>query len=54
MSACTRSPTGDETFEAQLAPYRSGASTAKFPLGKPIPYELIGLITTLLRQQRNV
>jgi uncharacterized protein YdhG (YjbR/CyaY superfamily) len=41
-------PDGDAAYEAQVAPYRSGASTAKFPLTEPIPVELIARITTLL------
>ena len=46
-------PAGDAAYEAGLAPYRSGAGTAKFPLAAPVPYELIGRITTLLREQRD-
>lgn len=45
-------PDGDEAFDADLAPYRSGPGTAKFPLRKPIPYELIGRIAALLAEQR--
>ena len=41
-------PDGDAELEAALAPYRSGASTAKFPLTEPVPYELIARIATLL------
>ncbi len=37
------------SYEAAVAPFRSGASTAKFPLAKPIAYEVIGLIATRLR-----
>ena len=37
-------PDGDDAYEAQLASYRSGASTAKFPLGKQIPLDLIARI----------
>ena len=46
-------PDGDDGYEAALAPYRSGASTAKFPLGRPVPYELIADITRRLRDQRG-
>jgi uncharacterized protein YdhG (YjbR/CyaY superfamily) len=46
-------PDGDDAYEAQLAPYRSGASTARFPLVKPIPYDLIARITALQREQRH-
>jgi uncharacterized protein YdhG (YjbR/CyaY superfamily) len=46
-------PDGDDAYEAQLAPYRSGASTAKFPLDKPIPLDLVARITKLLSYQRK-
>ena len=46
-------PDGDDAYEAQLASYRSGASTAKFPLGKPIPLDLIARITKLLGEQHG-
>ncbi|MFE3289434.1 iron chaperone [Rhodococcus sp. NPDC059234] len=46
-------PAGGPEFERDLAPYRSGPGTAKFPLGKPIPYELIERIAALLAQQRG-
>jgi uncharacterized protein YdhG (YjbR/CyaY superfamily) len=41
-------PGGDEEYEARVASYRSGAGTAKFPLNKPIPYEVIASIATRL------
>jgi uncharacterized protein YdhG (YjbR/CyaY superfamily) len=31
----------DEALERELAPYRTEKATLKFPLGKPIPYELV-------------
>lgn len=34
-------PKGSAAFEKQLAPYRSGQSTAKFPLDEPIPEKVI-------------
>jgi len=34
-------PAGDEALTAALAPYRSGKGTLKFPLDKPIPYDVI-------------
>lgn len=46
-------PAGDEAFAADLAPYRSGPGTAKFPLRKPIPYELIGRIASFLVAERT-
>lgn len=45
-------PDGDDAYEAQLTPYRSGAWTAKFPLGRPIPLDLVARITKLLGEQR--
>ena len=41
-------PLGDPDYEAALQPYRSGASTGKFPLSEPVPYDLVGKIATLL------
>lgn len=46
-------PSGDEEFEGRLAAYRSGPGTAKFPLGKPVPYDLIEQIVELLVEQRT-
>lgn len=46
-------PTGDEAFEQQLAPYKSAKSTVKFPLSKPIPYDLIERVATLHMEQRQ-
>jgi uncharacterized protein YdhG (YjbR/CyaY superfamily) len=40
-------PRGDDAFESQLAPYRSEKSTLKFPLSKPVPYDLIGQVARL-------
>lgn len=34
-------PSGIDEFEQELAPYKAGKGTIQFPLGKPIPYELI-------------
>jgi hypothetical protein len=35
---------------AALEPYLSGKGTLKFPLRKPIPYELIGRVAALLAE----
>lgn len=45
-------PTGDPAFEQEIAPYRAAKSTVRFPLGKPIPYDLIGRLVSLRVQQR--
>jgi uncharacterized protein YdhG (YjbR/CyaY superfamily) len=34
-------PSNDEAFQEELSPYLCGKGTAKFPLKKPIPYELV-------------
>lgn len=46
-------PQGDNDFDAAIAPYQAGKGTLKFPLNKPIPYELIGRVAALLAQQRG-
>ena len=45
-------PTADEAFERELAPYKTGKGTAKFPLQGPIPYDLIERLVALLVEQR--
>lgn len=37
-------PAGDAELEAELAAYRSGKGTVKFPLDRPLPLALIGRI----------
>jgi uncharacterized protein YdhG (YjbR/CyaY superfamily) len=34
-------PTGIEQFKEELSPYLAGKGTIQFPLGQPIPYDLI-------------
>ena len=34
-------PAGDEAFEKKIAKYVAGKGTLKFPLGEPLPIELI-------------
>jgi uncharacterized protein YdhG (YjbR/CyaY superfamily) len=46
-------PDVDAALEQQLAPYRSGKGTVRFPLGEPIPHELIKELVRLLLQQRR-
>jgi uncharacterized protein YdhG (YjbR/CyaY superfamily) len=46
-------PAADESFEQELAPYRAGRGTVKFPLNKPIPYGFIERLVALLVQQRD-
>ncbi|MDR2535176.1 MAG: DUF1801 domain-containing protein [Treponema sp.] len=35
------SPSGIDEFEKELTPYRTGKGTLCFPLGKPIPWDII-------------
>lgn len=46
-------PVGDDAFEQEIAPYRAARSTARFPLRKPIPYDLIGRLVALRAKQRE-
>jgi len=46
-------PVCDEDTERELAQYRSGASTAKFPLAQPVPYDLVQRCAALLATQRG-
>jgi uncharacterized protein YdhG (YjbR/CyaY superfamily) len=40
-------------FEAELAPYRSGRATAKFPLNHPIPFALIAKIVKFMVEENE-
>ena len=46
-------PIGNAEFKAELAAYESGKGTAKFPLDKPIPFDLISRIVKF-RVQENL
>jgi len=43
-------PAGDAQFEAEMAPYRAAKATARFPLNRPIPFDLIGRAAWFLAQ----
>ena len=45
-------PTVAPGLETEIATYRAGKGTLKFPLSQPIPYELIGRITQALLDRR--
>ena len=45
-------PAGDDAFQQRLAQYKRAKSTARFPLNKPIPYDLIGEIVTRLQSEK--
>jgi uncharacterized protein YdhG (YjbR/CyaY superfamily) len=40
-------------IDEDLTPYRSGKGTLKFPLNKPIPYDVIGRIARAFVAARN-
>ena len=46
-------PHGDEALVRALEPYRSGKGTLAFPLGEPVPYDLIGRVAAGFREQRG-
>ncbi len=46
-------PNGIGAFQTELAPYETSKGTIRFPLDKPIPYDLIRKIT-LFRVQQNL
>jgi uncharacterized protein YdhG (YjbR/CyaY superfamily) len=45
-------PAADDAFNQELAPYRAAKGTVRFPLRKPIPYDLIERLVALLVKQR--
>ncbi|MEV6430075.1 DUF1801 domain-containing protein [Nocardia sp. NPDC051463] len=44
-------PEGDAAFDREIAPYRAGKGTLTFPLGKPIPYDLVARIAAMLAER---
>ncbi|MBV1852716.1 iron chaperone [Catellatospora tritici] len=46
-------PGGDDGLDQDMATYRAGKGTLKFPLSKPIPYELVGRVAAALAEQRR-
>jgi uncharacterized protein YdhG (YjbR/CyaY superfamily) len=47
-------PPLDDALAKEIEPYRSGKGTLKFPLGKPIPYDLIARLTQAFVDQRGL
>ncbi len=46
-------PEGIEAFRAELAPYEGGKGTIRFPLDRPIPYDLIRRIVEQRARERR-
>ena len=44
-------PAGDEAFQQELAHYKRAKGTIQFPLDKPIPYDFVEQIVTLLMRE---
>jgi uncharacterized protein YdhG (YjbR/CyaY superfamily) len=42
---------GGQALAAELEPYLAGKGTLKFPLNRPIPYELIGRVAAALAER---
>ncbi|HLX40934.1 MAG TPA: DUF1801 domain-containing protein [Ktedonobacteraceae bacterium] len=45
-------PAGDEAFQQTLSQYRRARGTIQFQLDKPIPYDLVEEIVTLLMKEK--
>ncbi len=45
-------PDGDADLERELAPYRSGRGTLRFPLNEPMPLDVIARVARCLVDQR--
>lgn len=43
----------DEALQEEMAPYRAGQGTLKFPLNRPIPYDLIERVVAALYAQSS-
>jgi uncharacterized protein YdhG (YjbR/CyaY superfamily) len=46
-------PSGIDSFEKDLAPYRTGKGTLQFPLDKPIPFDLVKKVV-IFRVKENL
>lgn len=44
-------PNGIQAFEEEVAPYHSSKGTLKFPLNKPLPYDLLARIVKYRAEQ---
>ncbi len=44
-------PAGDEAFQQQIVHYKRAKGTLQFPLDKPLPYDLVEKIVTLLLKE---
>jgi uncharacterized protein YdhG (YjbR/CyaY superfamily) len=47
-------PAGDAAFQQKIAPYKKEKSTLRFPLEKPLPYDFVGEIVSLLKKEKGL
>ena len=45
-------PAGDEAFQQKISQYKRAKGTIQFPLDKPLPYDLVEKIVTLLMKEK--
>jgi uncharacterized protein YdhG (YjbR/CyaY superfamily) len=45
-------PAVDAQLDKEIAPYKAGKGTLRFPLNEPIPYELIGRLAAAAMENR--
>jgi uncharacterized protein YdhG (YjbR/CyaY superfamily) len=45
-------PAVDAQLDKEIAPYKAGKGTLRFPLNEPIPYELIGRLVAVEMRNR--
>ena len=45
-------PAGNAAFQQKIAPYKNEKSTLRFPVDKPLPYDVVGEMVTLLKQEK--
>jgi uncharacterized protein YdhG (YjbR/CyaY superfamily) len=45
-------PAGDEAFQQKISHYKRAKGSIQFPLNKPIPYDLVEQIVTLLMMEK--
>jgi uncharacterized protein YdhG (YjbR/CyaY superfamily) len=46
-------PKGDATFRKEIAPYRAAKSSVHFPIGQPIPHDLVRKIVKFHLKERH-
>ena len=46
-------PSGTESFQKELSPYKGGKGSVRFPIDKPIPYDLVRKIV-IFRVKENL